>query len=304
MTRLRDSSRTHENLGSSGVCTVACYVIERVTTATTNNNKNQAGYPLSLCLHSMNREETAAVIVQDGILINREHLERSELVGRVIQETREGKQHVVVGSPPATGKTSLLQLIEKEYRNAYNATRVIKLTINESMKPQFLFDHLDGKGISQDADKLAQLGDTLLLIDDAQNAYSTEFNGLWQFVVKHVGSAEKRGKLFVVIATTYYMEVPGSPVAFRTLPHFPSAGETLALSNEEADRLFNMHAVQRGYESWINYRDALKEPSNFHVGVIIQGLALLETVHKGIRRRTFTEDEALNMLRGDNLLDN
>lgn len=254
----------------------------------------------------MTTTTTSPVIIADGILIEREHLKREGLVNRIVAEQHEGKRHVVLGSPPATGKTALLQLIESAFSRGDQSVNTVKIPVTKYMSPEYIMNELDRKGISQQTDRLAQLENTLLLIDDAQNAYGEEYDGVWQFVVKTLRNAKIKGHLFIVIATTYYIEVAGSPVVFKALPHFPSGlkgDETIALASEEADHLFSMHASRWGYGSWLQLRDTLKELSGCHIGVIVRGLSMLENVYKSNERNSFSEEKAIDKLRDDEFLD-
>ena len=75
-------------------------------------------------------EATRAALRSDGIFIEREHLPRRDVVQQVI-ELAQRRQHVVLGSPPATGKTSLLQLIKRQLRDSETAKKVLQIPLNQ-----------------------------------------------------------------------------------------------------------------------------------------------------------------------------
>ena len=52
------------------------------------------------------------VLKTDGISLRAPHLSRADIVNEIISTARS-KQHVVIGAPPATGKTALLQLVRE-----------------------------------------------------------------------------------------------------------------------------------------------------------------------------------------------
>ena len=135
----------------------------------------------------------------DGIALDRLHLPRYSVVDK-IYNTAKNLQHVVIGSPAGTGKTSLIQLLRKKLRD--EGANVIRLNMSSAYAADYYITKLREKQIDPaDADSLENLQNTWLLLDDAQRAYTEDFNRFWESVVKDIGGADAKG-LFVVIAAT------------------------------------------------------------------------------------------------------
>eukprot|EP00523_Entomoneis_sp_CCMP467_P012077 CAMPEP_0168717728 /NCGR_PEP_ID=MMETSP0724-20121128/149_1 /TAXON_ID=265536 /ORGANISM="Amphiprora sp., Strain CCMP467" /LENGTH=468 /DNA_ID=CAMNT_0008764213 /DNA_START=9 /DNA_END=1415 /DNA_ORIENTATION=+ len=224
-----------------------------------------------------------------------DHLRRDAVVNSIIAAARS-RQFVVVGAPPATGKTSLLQLVENNLRQKHGAT-VHRLHLKDTGETHLL-ERLKNKGIEED--RLDDLENCWLILDDAQNVYDDEkYSNFWQFIVKAIGSSNVDDKLFVIIAATYDYGTTGSPVQFKDLVHV-HADITL----EEASELFTMHAAVWGYQGWETYLDALLSISSLssgdhHVGVVVAGIRLLEEARKRPGQGGLDESAALSILRSN-----
>jgi energy-coupling factor transporter ATP-binding protein EcfA2 len=75
-------------------------------------------------------EKNSPSLKADGISIthNRWYLLRSDVVQEIYSTCKE-KQYAVIGSPPATGKTSLLQLLQKALED--KGSNVVRLNITD-----------------------------------------------------------------------------------------------------------------------------------------------------------------------------
>lgn len=242
-------------------------------------------------------DSNAPILKSDGISMKGDHLRRSDIVDSIIQVAR-ARQHVVVGSPPATGKTALLQLVEQKLRGIPGST-VHRLHLKDTGSAN-LFERLAKKGVEEDS--LTALENCWLILDDAQNVYDDAYNSFWQFVVKDIGSASVDDKLCVIIAATYDYGTTLSPVQFKDLPHVHAN-----ISLEEAKELFSMHAKIWGYQGWTKYFEALLAISRlhsgeYHIGVLIGGLRLLEESRKRPGRFDFDEAIALSLLRSGDFI--
>jgi len=83
--------------------------------------------------------------------------------------------------------------------------------------------------------------------------------------VKTASSSDVADNLFVVIAATYDLSAPESPVAFRTIEHIKPD-----ISEMEARELFQMHAEQWNFEGWGVFLDILLRVSkNLYRGRIL-----------------------------------
>ena len=118
--------------------------------------------------------QTRAVLRSDGILLEREHLGRNAAVNEIIDLARS-RQYVVLGSPPATGKTSLLQLVQKKLRS--QGATVKRLPLTGFLTIEEVKTKINQLGLSADEDDMKNVVNTWLLLDDAQ-----DFSGFGYFV--------------------------------------------------------------------------------------------------------------------------
>lgn len=206
----------------------------------------------------------------------------------------------MIGSPAATGKTSLIQLLEKKLERE-EGTTVLKINLNRCFTTEYYLGTLRKEaGIEQS--KLKEAKNTWILFDDAQNTYDEKYDPLWHFIVKEIGGVdETEGNLFVVIAATYDLRTTESPADFRSLIH-----NDPNVTRAEAKALFNMHAEWWGYANWNRFCDHLVEISRFsdshsyHIGVVMAGVRMMEEMRKRPGREEFTEERALTALRQEN----
>jgi len=159
--------------------------------------------------------------------------------GKHIFTTTKISQYSVIGSPPATGKTSLLQLLKKALED--KGSKGIRVNVRD-IGLEKLTSKLADLGIEDNEQKLReQLNkDTWVLFDDAQNAYAPEYAPFWQFVQKGLLSYDLKN-LFVVIAA-----LTNSPISFQAMEHI----EGINITKDEARENFKMHAEVWGYEDW------------------------------------------------------
>ena len=241
---------------------------------------------------------TQPVFTTDGILPDRPHLFREAAVEGILRTAREG-QYVVIGSSAATGKTALLQLIRQKLKS--QGSNVIRISLRDigydAIQAQFR-----DKGITHDFDALEQVRNTWLLLDDAQSVYEPKYFPLWEFLVKDIASAGISSNLKVIIAATYDLRTPGSPVQFRDLPHISAAA-----TEEEARHLFHIYASAWGWDQWDQFQDNLVSlseltSSHYHLGVVIAGLRLLDELRKMPGQQGLDEAKALSCLRSETFI--
>ena len=101
-----------------------------------------------------------------------------------------------------------------------------------------------------------------ILIDDAQKAYEEQFWGFWEALVKDLRSTlgAAAEKLRCVIAATYDLSTPESPVAFGSLEHVPERGTRITMTADEAEELFVERARDRDWATWADFKE------NAHTG--------------------------------------
>jgi len=231
----------------------------------------------------------------DGITSDRKSINRESLVQSVI-DTAKLDHFVVIGSPPATGKTSLMQLIQADLEK--QGEKVFFLPLRQSRGDvDWLFSRLvDGVGVNlRDREltekALGNLEQVWILIDDAQNGYDKVYWPFWEALVKDLHTVNK--KLRCVVAATYDLVSIGSPVVFKHLPHISS----LALSTTEADELFVKLSRNQEWASWETFKSNLKTIAGGNVGVFVQGIVMLQKMNLETPRRILSEDRALSQLR-------
>jgi hypothetical protein len=179
----------------------------------------------------------------DGISLSKPHLPRSDVVQQIYDTAKE-KQHVVLGSSAATGKTSLIHLIKMKVLQEDGDANVIRINLNPMHTVDDLMVLLKEKGLDfRDTEKLQELKNTWLLLDDAQHCYERTFDPFWQFVVKSIASSDVEENVFVVISATYDLATPASPADFHGLANIDPN-----VTKEEAVGPFMLHATEWGYE--------------------------------------------------------
>ena len=227
----------------------------------------------------------------DGIDLGKQHLSRCDTLQRIYEAAKEN-QYVVLGSPPATGKTSLLQLLQKSLSE--KGANVIRFPIRS--EADALVKNLAENGITANEEVMQKLKNTWLLIDDAQNAYDLAYNKFWEIIVKD-GSAFCAKGLFVVIAATYDLNTAPSPVSFGSMTHVDPN-----LSLTEAEALVEMHLDHWNFAKWHVYGEQilgiskLYGAATYNVGVIMACIRLLGDTKA--RHKSISEDEAVALLRG------
>jgi len=222
---------------------------------------------------------------------------RQELVKKILSN-----RIVVIRSPPATGKTSLLDLTEAALeRSERPNVKVVRLDIvagmPEKTTTQGLLAHLGDElrvgCLPNGFRKLPEDQDTWILIDDAQLAFGAE--GFWQVVIKYLENLPQRS-LHVVVAATYDLKSHGTtPVVFEDYPHL----QDLRLSAGEAVALYDGYIAKLPFATgWDAFKDKLLKLSNGHVGVLTGGIGLLHQECSNAQKR-ITMEEALEALQGN-----
>ena len=218
------------------------------------------------------------------------YVDRQAALQELFNKTRR-HGHVVLGAPPATGKTSLLMMLKWHIKQ--RGARVIKKTLLKGERVEEVISWLE-----------SDLEETWILLDDSHNMYGTENEPLWQFIIKGIQAAEVKEKLFVVIASTYDLSTGDSPVVFRNLEHLAPF-----FNAEEVAEFFALFLTRMKIgENWDNYKRSLTHLSfiqghGYHVGVIFQGVRLLDSMKKRAGRRSPPEEsEAAQELRGPEFL--
>lgn len=164
------------------------------------------------------------------------------MVDEIIKQATS-KSVCIMRSPPATGKTSLLDLLEDtlETGDVNSVKRLIMVEEAEATKNtvgplKWLREEL---GVTKDLpgghSELNPNTNAWTLIDDAQLVFGEACRGFWQAAVKHLENSPVKS-VCVVIATTHDLNSQGSThVIFRDCPHVKDVVFTMQESEEMCD---------------------------------------------------------------------
>jgi hypothetical protein len=121
-------------------------------------------------------ESQSPSLKADGISTRQKHLPREAAV-QELYNTAKKRQHVVIGSPAATGKSSLIQLLGKKLKGEEGA-KVVRINMNSTSTSLSLLNVLKSKGVDHEyLSKLRQLKQTnkleiIILLAAAINPHS------------------------------------------------------------------------------------------------------------------------------------
>eukprot|EP00550_Attheya_septentrionalis_P009346 CAMPEP_0198298582 /NCGR_PEP_ID=MMETSP1449-20131203/41356_1 /TAXON_ID=420275 /ORGANISM="Attheya septentrionalis, Strain CCMP2084" /LENGTH=524 /DNA_ID=CAMNT_0043999881 /DNA_START=121 /DNA_END=1695 /DNA_ORIENTATION=+ len=241
-------------------------------------------------------------------------VERSKIVRQIIS-TAMSRQQIVVSSPPATGKTSLMTLVEAEILK-HGPTSIGSPTNEnteeveaEAVNIVIFREVYGGADTLRTIRKLVGIDDhgpvvveqirkappSWLIIDDAQSGYTSEYAAVWEFIIKDL---KYNPGIKVIISATHTIITLGSPADISGLPHvFDNFSES-----EVAALIQEFCAIYREFERWEQYWDMVKElsllhpqsqsqsdpggnqpvpvPVRFHVGVVVKCISRLPDLRK------------------------
>ena len=149
--------------------------------------------------------------------------QRDELVDSVLQKLSSNR-FVIVQSPPASGKTTLLQLI------AYKCVRhnIVKKYIRLK-KDQDPYETLMLAGIDVMKNQVSWDGQAIIMIDDAQNAFWSDSNlTFWSNLMKDISLPER---IRFIVASTYLIGGHDSPAEFANFPRIAPDEMLLSAAN-------------------------------------------------------------------------
>lgn len=227
---------------------------------------------------------------RNGISRAAVRLPRQVLIEKIVDEKRP---ILIIQSPPATGKTSLLDLTQEAL--GYSPDRqVVRFSISGYDNDGLLGRLADKLGVGSLPDGFEQLSkqETWILIDDAQLAFQTEC--FWKVLIKDVETSQRH--IHVVVAATFDLMSQGlTPLHFAEYHHV----QDLRLSAQEAEYLFDGYIKLLPWASnWEAFKDTLLRFSNGHVGVLTGGIGLLHQEYSN-NQKSLTQDDALDALQGD-----
>ena len=196
-----------------------------------------------------------------------------------IQDFLESQQQniFVISSPPATGKTSILQQVYK----SLNSTKVHTCFYVHMERPDNPFHKLNwffdkNRNVYE---RYADLESIVLLIDDAHNSFPAptnpfeqQFNEIdpkatfWDFLLK--GSI--RANLKVIIATTYLYAGIDSPAELKSVPmEYKLVRKELLISPVLAQDLFD-DVIRTNYNALMQM---IIDDCNGHIDALVIAIA-------------------------------
>jgi energy-coupling factor transporter ATP-binding protein EcfA2 len=184
---------------------------------------------------SNNSSKSPVNIKNDGIDIDTEHLERSELVQKLINLIHS-HSIVLLTSPAGSGKSALFKL----YKAAATNKKVIGISCFDDKS---LFELLKAKGIDYENEiineELLSGKDVVVFLDDAQAKYAdTRF---WEKFTKAAGLWMHKKIKFIVSGTHSLHGGKESPVEFESLPRL--SRNDFLLSDVEAYQFLDFSVI-------------------------------------------------------------
>lgn len=195
------------------------------------------------------------------------HIPRTDVMNKLDSLVRT-KAITLLSSPPATGKSSLLQLYA-----ANNSFFNIKYIQCKPYHDPYQILSLEGVNFHEKAFNLPQDQWTLIILDDAQHWYgnTNERNDFWYDLQKSPGWILGDGtsiQLKFIISTTHTLTLDyPSPAGFGTLPRIKF--KDLKISNAEANQLLNLN-----FEHHFDVSEKVREMVIRHCGGVIGAVAI------------------------------
>lgn len=192
-------------------------------------------------------------------------LYRSHLVERVMGYLAKSS-FVVVAAPPATGKTSLLQLVGQRCRNAEYDTYFLRFS--EADDPFARLREITGIDLLGNTSAKPSGKTKVLFLDDCQTQFSNP--SFWEHLCKGQTQNKLSAEFRVVFACTYNLSTRGSPVCFRSFQGRLNRRDLL-LTTEEAIAFFTQFLERSRLSAWEkmhSLRHALLSDSAGQVGLL------------------------------------
>ena len=205
---------------------------------------------------------------RDGIDPTVDHLERSSLLEKIVDSLKESKI-LVLCSPAASGKTSMLCCLRKKYP-LYNCIYFSCFSKKFSLDELFLnrvtdytnqtFDLSDGKPY-------------VIILDDAQELYDdSEF---WNKLIKHVQGSLPNNVRFIFSATRLYTGMQSSTPSFKYL-HRLSRDDFLLNEQESMEFLNSSYGLPENMQ-FETLKDVIIKQCNGNIGALRISVDFIET---------------------------
>ena len=170
----------------------------------------------------------------NGVFPGQRRLSRKNVLNQLNKKlVIENKKFVIMASPPATGKTSILQMFSEIPR--ISSPLIIYIRLRQDIE---LFELLRQNGIDLKNYTLTfEPVETqcYLLLDDAQLAYDKK--DFWETLIKDIKALTLLKHIKVVISATHLLGGSSSPAVFHDLAKIDSS--SMLLSHDESLQLLN-----------------------------------------------------------------
>lgn len=176
----------------------------------------------------------------NGLDKRRPYLPREDLVNKLMSKL-ETHRIVHIGSPSASGKTTLLELLMDKYKVSTThkckyLSMISGLSAAELLKVRAGIDINLSKVDEQY--KSTPKVKFIIILDDAQKKYTNM--GFWEKLVKTDAEAWLPANISFIFSATYSLNTSESPVSFVNLPRLTYSD--LILTDEEASTFIDMNS--------------------------------------------------------------
>jgi hypothetical protein len=207
-------------------------------------------------------------------------------------KTRLEKQGIVIiSSPEATGKSSLLQLFRSEQHiegALYLYTKFSRGGDAFKQLEEEIGFYYDGAWY---LDEDVENEKIVLVLDDAQCQYGNA--KLWDKLLKRGCPLLANKKVYIVIACTYLLSGGDSPVQFDTNNILRLRFDQLQLSHEESSALINSQSMglHAPMQSFTSLKKLILNECDGHIGALRITIDRLNAIHRNTRLES--EEQAI-----------
>lgn len=204
-------------------------------------------------------------------------MERSELVAQA-RTLLEERRFLVIGAPPAYGKTSLLQLLERNYEQ--QGMWVIRTKSQSADSDSVFAGFLRDTSIDLARRKFIDPspGHTkVILLDDAHKQFAIA--NFWDALIKDFPTWPGSNSYKFVFAVTYDLLLGGSPVAFEDPAVSRLYSKDLLLNTTEGPLLYEEYANALAKPNWnamAELRKCVLCDSGGQIGLVTSSLLFLQ----------------------------
>lgn len=207
--------------------------------------------------------------------------ERPHLTAEIQQlVVNKNEKFVVLASPPATGKTSILQLLFMNQALGDNDVEYYLLTMTSQISA---FDQLAQIGLVWKGnnwsypDLWREKSSVVIMMDDSLKTYDNA--AFWEILIK--AGYKLPPKVCFIIASTYFLGGKSSHVDFGSLPHLILRNFMLSEEDSKAF-LLNNNGLHRKFHNMISLLQIIVRESKGVIGIIRIAADHLNEIYKEI----------------------